>query len=139
MVTNKGRCQSLSRLPMKKFCTFKMEDSFTDLDRIVLRGMHRMGGLLVSRKELKVVAVHVSAPVPHDLVNALKVGFILLSAVNYLGLNFIPCCMANLSCAPFKIWVNMQSTSSGHGLSENMLESMLCIFTRLAKGIPRFC
>ena len=80
----------------------KMEDSLADLDRIVERRMQRMGGLLVVCQELEVRIIHRSAIVPQDLVDTVKVRIILGSGLNYLGLNFVPFCLAALGLAPFK-------------------------------------
>ena len=80
----------------------KMEDSLADLDRIVERCMQRMGGLLMFRKELKVIIGHVSAIVLQDLVDAFKVPLVQGSDVKNLVLNLFPFCLADLGLAPFE-------------------------------------
>ena len=79
-----------------------MADSLADLDRIVERCVQRMGGLLMFGKELKVFVVHISAIIPQDLVNTFKVQLIPLSSMDYIGLNFVPFCLAALGLAPFE-------------------------------------
>ena len=86
----------------EEVCSLKMEDSLADSDRIVERSMQRMCGLLVLGKVLEVCPGHISALIPQDLVNTLKVPLVPLSDTNYIGLNLVPCFLAAIGLAPFE-------------------------------------